>query len=201
MTGLKSEEQQAFEQQALVHTHALYRLGMHLTGNADDAGDLVQETYLKAFRYWGKYDGRTYVRAWLFRILKNTFIDLYRRESRGHPGVRVFESLIPTSAQESASYAHNGSEQVFDRLFDDVVADAVSDLPEDFRTVVILHDIEGLSYAEVASFSGCPLGTVRSRLHRGRKLLHVKLYMYARKRGHFGSMRNAEQVLQPAMEM
>jgi len=201
MTGQKSEEQQAFEQEALAHTDALYRLGMHLTGSADDAGDLVQETYLKAFRFWGKYDGRKGIGAWLFRILKNSFIDLYRKESRNPTVVRYCETLSPPPLQERASHSNNLSEQMFDRLFDDVVAEAVSGLPEDFRTVVILHDIEGLSYAEVASFAGCPLGTVRSRLHRGRKLLHLKLYKYAGKRGHVGSVRNTEQVVQSALEM
>lgn len=184
MTDCKSEKQQAFEQQALTHTDLLYRFGMHLTGNPADADDLVQETYLKAYRFWDKYDQGTNVRAWLFRILKNSFINLYRKRSNTPDMVDYCETTRPVLARHGAADPNNLSDQAFNNLLEDDVSNAVSGLPEDFRTVVILSDIEGLTYEEIAHFVDCPLGTVRSRLHRGRKLLHSKLYDYAKTRGY-----------------
>lgn len=184
MTGYKSEKQEAFEQQAIAHTDTLYRFGMRLTGNAADADDLVQETYLKAYRFWDKYDQGTNIRAWLFRILKNSFINLYRKESKEPEMVDYSEIMNPLSESHAASDANSLQEQVFHNLLDDDVSSAVSSLPEEFRTIVILCDIEGLTYEEIARFLACPIGTVRSRLHRGRKLLHSNLYNYAKERGY-----------------
>ena len=165
MTDCRSEKVRAFEQQALAHRGVLYRFGVRLTGNAADADDLVQETYLKAYRFWDKYDQGTNVRAWLCRIMKNSFINLYRSKSRRPEMVDYSEIVKPTSVYHIA----------------------VSDLREMFRTVVILSDIEGFTYEEIARRVGCPLGTVRSRLHRGRTLLHSALYDYARERGYIRS--------------
>ncbi len=184
MTDCKSEKQQAFEQQALTHTDLLYRFGMHLTGNAADADDLVQETYLKAYRFWDKYDQGTNIRAWLFRILKNSFINLYRKRSNEPDMVDYCETSRPMLVRHGAADANNLPDLAFNNLLEDDVSNAVSGLPEDFRTVVILSDIEGLTYEEIAHFVDCPLGTVRSRLHRGRKLLYSKLYDYAKTRGY-----------------
>jgi len=196
MTGSKSEKQQAFEQQALAHTDGLYRFGMRLTGNTADADDLVQETYLKAYRFWNRYDQGTNIRAWLFRILKNSFINLYRKESKEPDIVQYCEIMRPTSAYRVAADANNLQELMFNNILDGDVSSAVSGLTEDFRTVVILCDIEGLTYEETARFLGCPLGTVRSRLHRGRKLLHSKLYGYARERGYVRSVQSSVEGLQ-----
>ncbi|MFN0157608.1 MAG: sigma-70 family RNA polymerase sigma factor [Bacteroidota bacterium] len=184
MTDAKSEKQQAFEQQAIAHTDFLYRFGVRLTGNAADADDLVQETYLKAYRFWDKYDQGTNIRAWLCRILKNSFINSYRKEANEPDMVDYSETIGPATAHHVAADANNLQELVFNNLLEDDVSNAVSGLPEDFRTVVILSDIEGLTYEEIARFVDCPLGTVRSRLHRGRKLLHSQLYDYARDRGY-----------------
>lgn len=184
MTGCTNEKQRAFEQQAIPHTDGLHRFGMRLTGNRADADDLVQETYLKAYRFWDKYDQGTNIRAWLFRILKNSFITLYRKESKTPDMVDYSDMMRPTSAEYDSVDANGLQEQVFDNLLDDDVTSAVSGLPEDFRTVVILCDIEGLTYGEISRFVDCPLGTVRSRLHRGRRLLHLKLSEYAKDRGY-----------------
>ena len=184
MTVWTNEKQRAFEQQAIPHTDGLYRFGMRLTGNCADADDLVQETYLKAYRFWDKYDQGTNIRAWLFRILKNSFITLYRKESKTPDMVDYSDMMRPASAEYDSVDADGLQEQVFDNLLDDDVTSAVSGLPEDFRTVVILCDIEGLTYGEISRFVDCPLGTVRSRLHRGRRLLHTKLSEYAKDRGY-----------------
>jgi RNA polymerase sigma-70 factor (ECF subfamily) len=187
MTDCRSEKVRAFEQQALAHRGVLYRFGVRLTGNAADADDLVQETYLKAYRFWDKYDQGTNVRAWLCRIMKNSFINLYRSKSRRPEMVDYSEIVKPTSVYHIAADAVEHQEPVPESHLDDKVSSAVSDLREMFRTVVILSDIEGFTYEEIARRVGCPLGTVRSRLHRGRTLLHSALYDYARERGYIRS--------------
>jgi len=187
MRVCKSEKQRTFEGEALEHADLLYNYALRMTGNPADADDLVQETYLKAYRFWDRYEQGTNIRAWLFRILKNSFINRYRKESK-EPGkidydeVQNFYSAVRTSATTEES-----PDATFDRMLDDVVSTAVLELPEDFRTVVILCDIEGLTYEEIAEFVDRPLGTVRSRLHRGRKLLQGKLTTYARERGYLSS--------------
>ncbi len=185
MTVYKSEKQQAFEKEALAHTDLLYNFALRMTGNSADADDLVQETYLKAYRFWDKYEQGTNIRAWLFRILKNSYINRYRKESK-EPDTIDYDEIknFYTSIRDVSTDPNDLQETVFGNLLDDEVSSAVSDLPEDFRTVVILCDIEGLTYEEIAQFVDCPLGTVRSRLHRGRKLLQARLADYARVRGY-----------------
>jgi RNA polymerase sigma-70 factor (ECF subfamily) len=185
MTVHRSDKQRAFECEALAHTDLLYNFALRMSGNAADADDLVQETYLKAYRFWDKYEPGTNVRAWLFRILKNSYINRYRKESKqpntvDYDEISNFYELI----RDEANDPNDLQESLFLNLLDDDVSTAVSDLPEDFRTVVILCDIEGLTYEEIAQFVDCPLGTVRSRLHRGRKLLHARLYEYAKDHGY-----------------
>lgn len=188
MTANKSDKQRAFESEALAHTDLLYNFALRMTGNAADADDLVQETYLKAYRFWDKYEPGTNIRAWLFRILKNSYINRYRKESK-EPDTVDYDEIknFYTSIRDESTDANDLQESLFGNLLDDDVSTAVSNLPEDFRTVVILCDIEGLTYEEIAQFVDCPLGTVRSRLHRGRKLLHSKLYQYAKDRGYVTS--------------
>ncbi len=187
MRAGKSEKQRAFEGEALEHADLLYNYALRMTGNPADADDLVQETYLKAYRFWDRYEQGTNIRAWLFRILKNSYINRYRKESK-EPGmvdyddIQNFYSSIRTNTINDES-----PDAAFDRMLDDVVSSAVLELPEDFRTVVILCDIEGLTYEEIAEFVDRPLGTVRSRLHRGRKLLQTKLSSYAREHGYLAS--------------
>jgi len=181
----KSEKQREFEREALPHSDLLYNYALRMTNNAADADDLLQETFLKAFRFWDKYEKGTNIRAWLFRIMKNSYINRYRKESKepetvDYDDVQNIYTAIRTEAAESGDL----QEALEKNLLEDDVAEAVASLPEEFRTVVILCDIEGLTYEEIAEFIDCPLGTVRSRLHRGRKLLRGKLVAYARNKGY-----------------
>lgn len=176
-----------FEQEAIPHMDILYNYALRMTGNVDDARDLLQETFLKAYRFWDKYEKGTNVRAWLFRIMKNTYINLYRKavkepDTVDYNDIQNFYNII----RENSADANDLQEKLFGHLLDDDVTKALESLPEEFRTVVILCDIEGLTYEEIAEFVECPVGTVRSRLHRGRKLLYVKLFEYAKKRGFVG---------------
>lgn len=176
-----------FEREAIPHTDILYNYALRMTGNADDARDLLQETFLKAFRFWDKYEKGTNVRAWLFRIMKNTYINVYRKavkepDTVDYNDIQNFYNII----RENSSDANDLQEKLFGHLLDDDVTKALESLPEEFRTVVILCDIEGLTYEEIAEFVECPVGTVRSRLHRGRKLLYGRLFEYAKKRGFVG---------------
>jgi len=179
-----SEKQRSFEAEALPHTDLLYNYALRMTNNSADADDLVQETYLKAYRFWDSYEQGTNIRAWLFRILKNSYINRYRKEVREPDCVEYDEVKISYAVRgESNGEPNDLQESMFGHLLDDEITAAVAALPDEFRTVVILCDIEGLTYEEVAAFMDCPLGTVRSRLHRGRKLLRGRLTDYARARG------------------
>jgi len=174
-----------FNREALPHMEILYNYGLRLTGNPDDADDLVQETFLKAYRFWDKYEQGTNIRAWLFRIMKNSYINRYRKETRepdtvDYNDIQNFYNVI----RAESSDPNDLQEKIFGGLLEDDVARALESLAEDFRTVVILCDIEGLTYEEIAEFIDCPIGTVRSRLHRGRKMLRAKLFDYAKKRGY-----------------
>ncbi len=173
-----------FEQQTLPHIEVLYNYALRTTGNKEDANDLLQETFLKAYRFWDKFEQGTNLRAWLFRIMKNTYINLYRKKVKepdtvDYGAIESYYNLI----RDQNSDDNDLQEKIFDQLLDDDVSNALESLPEEFRTVVILCDIEGLVYEEIAEFLQIPVGTVRSRLHRGRKLLYAKLYDYAKKRG------------------
>jgi RNA polymerase sigma-70 factor (ECF subfamily) len=163
---------------------ALYAFAVRLTRDRDDAADLVQETYLKAFRFFDKFERGTNCKAWLFRILKNSYINRFRKTSKApdtveYDAIEEFYETIRDSSVETSVL----EEQVFDNALDDEVAQAIESLPEEFRTVIILCDIESFTYEEIAEFIDCPIGTVRSRLHRARKLLAGSLAEYARKRG------------------
>lgn len=181
----KTSKQREFETEALPHADLLYNYALRMTNNAADADDLVQETFLKAFRFWDKYEKGTNIRAWLFRIMKNSYINRYRREAK-EPDTVDYEEIqnFYNAIRDEKSDTHDTPESAFGNLLDDDLAGAISALPEDFRTVVILCDIEGLTYEEIAEFLDCPLGTVRSRLHRGRSLLRARLLKYAKDRGY-----------------
>jgi RNA polymerase sigma-70 factor (ECF subfamily) len=173
-----------FEAEALPHMDVLYNFALRTTGNEDDARDLLQETYLKAYRFWDKYEQGTNIRAWLFRIMKNTYINRYRKEVK-EPDKVDYETVenFYNSIRAQSSDPNDLQEKLYGNLLGDEVAKALESLPDDFRTVVILCDIEGLTYEEIAEFVDRPIGTVRSRLHRGRKLLQEQLYGYAKQRG------------------
>jgi RNA polymerase sigma-70 factor, ECF subfamily len=171
-----------FEREALAHLDTVYRVARRLTGNAVEAEDLAQETMLKAFRAWQQYRPGTNARAWLLTILRNTFINQYRRAgNRPDPvdvhaieGFTVFHD-VQTDDPEGAFFA---------QLVDDEVLQAVDALPDEFRETLVLSDVEGLSYAEIAEVTGAPVGTVKSRLFRGRQLLQRRLYDYAVEMGY-----------------
>jgi len=173
-----------FEAEALPHMDVLYNFALRTTGNEDDARDLLQETYLKAYRFWDKYEKGTNIRAWLFRIMKNSYINRYRKETKEPDKVDYedIENYYNTIRAESTD-PNDLQVKLYGNLLGDEVTKALQSLPDDFRTVVILCDIEGLTYEEIAEFVECPIGTVRSRLHRGRKLLQAKLFEYAKQQG------------------
>lgn len=174
-----------FETEAIPHMDILYNYALRMTGNSDDANDLVQETYLKAFRFWDKYERGTNIRAWLFRIMKNTYINRYRKETK-EPNTVNYEEIANfyNTIRDRFVDQNDLQEKIFGGLLEDDVAQAIESLPEDFKTVVILSDIEGLRYEEIAEFVDCPIGTVRSRIHRGRKMLQSKLLKYAKEHGY-----------------
>jgi len=173
-----------FQEEAVPHMDTLYNFAIRMTGDPDEADDLVQETMLKAFRFFDKFEKGTNCKAWLFRILKNTYINEYRKISKepnkvDYDDIQNFYENIKASDVKSQHY----EEDAFSRLLDDDISSAITQLPEDFRTVIILSDIEGFTYEEIADFIDCPIGTVRSRLHRARKMLYAKLYDYAKSKG------------------
>lgn len=173
-----------FEKEAVPHLDAVYNFALRMTDDEDDADDLVQETYLKAFRFFDKFEKGTNCKAWLFRILKNSFINDYRKTTKepnkvDYDDIQNFYENIKADEVETQHY----EEDAFSNLLDDEISKAISELPEDFRTVVILSDIEGFTYEEIADFVDIPVGTVRSRLHRARKMLYVQLFDYAKDKG------------------
>jgi RNA polymerase sigma-70 factor (ECF subfamily) len=178
------KRQQEFEADVVPHKAVLYNFALRTTGNADDAKDLLQETFLKAFRFWDKYEKGTNVRAWLFRIMKNSYINRYRKETR-EPGMVDYEDIenFYDSIRDESTDSNDLQRRMYSNMLGDEVTEALQSLPGDFRTVVILADIEGLSYEEIADFLNCPIGTVRSRLHRGRKMLQEMLAGYAKDLG------------------
>ncbi len=181
------KKQKEFEEEAIPHMDVLYNFALRTTGNEDDARDLLQETYLKAYRFWDKYEKGTNIRAWLFRIMKNSYINRYRKETK-EPDKVDYEDIenFYNSIRAESTDPNDLQEKLFGNLLGDEVAKALESLPDDFRTVVILCDIESLTYEEIAEFIERPVGTVRSRLHRGRKMLQAKLFNYAKNRGLIG---------------
>jgi len=185
--ALREEEQRrrTFELEALPHIEALYNFAVRMTFDPAEAEDLVQETYLKAYRFFDKFERGTNCKAWLFRIMKNSYINRYRRIQKRPQTVdfNAVEEFVQSLAVERGR-AGDAGDALFDNILDDEVTIAIERLPGDFRTVIILCDIEGFTYEEIAEFADCPVGTVRSRLHRGRRLLREALAGYAATRGY-----------------
>lgn len=174
-----------FDAEAMPHMNLLHNYAYKITGNQLDADDLLQETFLRAFRFFDKFERGTNCKAWLFRIMKNLFINKYRKNQKepGKVDYGEIENFFDNIRSEKID-STDLQEKVFSNLLDDDLTNALNSLQDDFKTVVILCDLEGLSYEEIADFVQCPIGTVRSRLHRGRKMLQQKLYDYAKKRGY-----------------
>lgn len=181
----EARRREVFEREALPHMDALYNFAVRMTADQLEAQDLVQETYLKAFRFFDKFEQGTNCKAWLFRIMKNSYINRYRR-ARKVPQIVGYDAVEDLAQVADAEWPGQGDPggAFFDNILGDEVTTAIEQLPEDFRTVVILSDIEGFTYEEIAGFVDCPVGTVRSRLHRGRRLLREALMEYAAGRGY-----------------
>lgn len=182
------ERREEFEEIALEHLTPLFNLALNLTRNRKDAEDLVQETYLRAYRFFDSYQPGTHIKAWLFRILRNTFINRYRAK-KARPDEVDFskvELAYERVVDEQFLQAHrpvSPEEALMNGVLDEEIETAMARLPEEYRSVVILALVEDLSYKEIASLLSIPLGTVMSRLHRGRKMLQSQLLEYARKKG------------------
>ncbi|MCX7878779.1 MAG: sigma-70 family RNA polymerase sigma factor [Ignavibacteria bacterium] len=174
-----------FEAEAIPHMKLLYNYALRMTNNQLEADDLLQDTYLRAFRFFHKFEKGTNCKAWLFRIMKNCFINKYRK-NRKEPSKVDYEDVqnFYDSIRDDVTDPNDLEYKVFSNLLDDDVINALNSLPDDYKTVVILCDLEGLSYEEIAEFLNVPIGTVRSRLHRGRKILQRKLQDYAKSRGY-----------------
>ena len=179
-----------FEDDVMPLLPQLYSAALRLTRNPADAEDVLQETLLRAFRGYGGFKAGTNLRAWLYRILTNTFINRYRQQSRQPVEVELGELedlyLYRRLGEESGA-ARSAEEEALERFVDEDVRAAVESLPENFRIPVLLADVEGFSYKEIAKIMGVPIGTVMSRLHRGRKALEKAVWDITERRGTVGS--------------
>ncbi len=183
------EKRRSFEREAVPHMDALLRTALRMTKSETDAEDLVQETFVKAYRFWDRFEPGSNARAWLFKIMTNIFINEYRSRSRAPISVSVDEENDDYVYGQVASLAsqENPETEFLNKLLDDDVRRAIDTLPEDFREVVVLSFLEDYSYQEIAEIVGLQLGTVKSRIHRGRKLLQKELHDYAVKQGYIKS--------------
>lgn len=175
-----------FEEHALPFMDQLYGAAMRMTRNPADAADLVQEVFVKAFSSWSSFEQGTNLKAWLYRILTNTYINGYRKRQR-EPFQGTIDDLedwqLSGAESTTASSSRSAEAEAIDRMPASVVTDALQGLAEDFRMVVYLADVEGFAYQEIADIMHTPIGTVMSRLHRGRRILREQLADYARERG------------------
>lgn len=180
----QARKDRVFEEELLPQIDSLYTFAYHLVYNEDDANDLVQEAYLKAYRFIHRYEPGTNAKAWLYRILKNAFINQYRKKSR-QPNQVDLEDYI--TYHDSEEGAHTGyfdlRQDMFDAMMGDEVTMAINKLPSDFKIVILLCDIEGFTYEEISKIVDIPIGTVRSRLHRARNMLKEQLREYAKSMG------------------
>ncbi len=179
-------EEASFEQQAMPLLDQLYGGALRMTRNPQDAEDLVQETYLKAYSSFGSFKPGTNLKAWMYRIMTNTYINSYRKAKR-RPTESSADELTDSQLYTTAGHDSTGLESAevaaLRGMPDETISDAMNQLPEDYRMVVYYCDVVGLAYKEIAEIMGTPLGTVMSRLHRGRKLLRSALKDVAREQG------------------
>ena len=181
----KKRKKDDFHAEALPHMDALYYAAVYMTKDTREAEDLVQETLLKAFRFFHRYEPGTNCKAWLFRIMTNTHINRNRGKHREFSYLENVD--VEGSAEEpigdNSSFYKNPEQGYLHQMVHDEVKRALESLPTDFRTVVVLADLQDFAYKEIADIVGCPIGTVMSRLHRGRKMLQRKLRRYATEQG------------------
>lgn len=165
----------------MVHTEALYRTALRMTKNPGDAEDLVQETLLKAYKSFDRFETGTNAKAWLFKIMTNTFINTYRARQKESTSVsfdEIDDSYLHSQITGMSSESGNPEKDFFNKILDGDVVAAIEKLPEEFRMVVVLAFNEGFAYQEIADILGIQVGTVKSRLHRGRKILQKLLWEY-----------------------
>ena len=181
-------DQAQFSSLAMEYMPALYSAALRMTRNPSDAEDLVQETYLKAYRAFGGFEAGTNLKAWLYRILTNTYINTYRAKKR-RPEIADVEDVEDLylyrhlGADRPAGLGRSAEEEALERVTDTEVKEAIESLPESFRIAVLLADVEGFSYKEIAEITDVPIGTVMSRIHRGRKALQKALFEFGSARG------------------
>src|SRR5262245_16969933 len=199
MLGEARKLRRQFEDEALPHLDALYGVALRLTRNPRDAEDLVQDTVLRAYRYWHRFERGTNCKAWLFKILTNTFINRYHRTKRDRDhlaSVRDEEAATQDILSHEVTEASRDPEGALaSRLLSDDVIRALEALPTEFRLAVLLCDVEEFSYKEIAEIMECPVGTVMSRLFRGRRLLQRSLHDYAVEQGIIKPVEVAQEVI------
>jgi RNA polymerase sigma-70 factor (ECF subfamily) len=181
-----AERKKRFERDALQYMNQLYAAAMRYTRNPEDAQDLVQDTYAKAYTSFHQFEPGTNLKAWLYRVLTTTFINTYRKDQR-RPQTSDSELedwQIAEASSHTSDQGKSSEDVVLENLPDSDIKNALAEIPEEFRMAVYLADVEGFSYKEIAEIVGVPAGTVMSRLHRGRKQLREKLTDYARERGY-----------------
>lgn len=188
MFGLfkKRSQKSEFEALTLPHLDALYNTGLRLTKNESDAEDLLQETYLKAFRFFHRFQQGTHIKAWLFKILTNTFINHYRKQQRTK---EVLEDWDWDHLSQPNTDIYESEKKILDQFISNEITSALEQVPVEFRMVVILADLEDFSYKEIAEIVECPIGTVMSRLYRGRRQLRKLLGDYAVEQGYISKQK------------
>ena len=185
MTGVREDREKAasFQREALPHLDAVFRFALHLTGAQDQARDLVQDTFVRAYKCWDQYTPGTQCKSWLFRISKNLFLSQRERRRRHDEIVAENVSLDRGGTQSMPIWASvsgvDPEGKFFGAIMDGTILNAIDDLPEKYRATVVLSDVEGLMYKEIAELMDVPVGTVKSRLFRGRRRLQKVLYEYA----------------------
>ncbi|MFB6357375.1 MAG: sigma-70 family RNA polymerase sigma factor [bacterium] len=182
----EEEKNELFREEALPHLNALYNYAMSISRSKQDAEDLVQDTFMRAYRYFHQYTPGTNCKAWLFTILRNLYNTQYKKYKRTPDQVHYEneEEIYDHMVEENlTSVIKDPEHEFFDNILPKEIVEAIEDLPEDFRETLILADLEDFSYKEISDILDCPIGTVMSRLHRARDTLKKKLVNYARERG------------------
>ena len=182
----KEEKDRLFESEFYVHINAMYNFAYRLVYDEDEANDLVQDSFLKAYRFFDYYEQGTNAKAWLFRIVRNNFINDYRKKSKRPASVdyNEVEEFYNSGDDESTSLTVDLRQETVKQKMGDEVVNAINSLPPEFRMAIILSDIEDFTYEEMSKILDIPLGTVRSRLHRARNVLKDRLNKYAAKLGY-----------------